>query len=346
MQAEAGARGPIRLPPITATTVGSFPRPGWLATREATEVVFSLSGEALREGQDDATQLAIDDQERVGLDLVTDGEQRRVSFLFHVLAGLDGIDVNNRAPKDIRRRPGRQRPVPRVVGKVTRPGSILLEETRFARTHAERALKMALPGPLSVVDTTFDEAYGDERALAMDLAAVLNAELLDLQAAGCDVLQIDEPAMTRYHEKVADYGAAALDRCLDGITVPTIVHLCYGYPGTGDLQHEYQYPELLDMLMETRIGGFSLEFARSQYDPTILRRCEGRLVMFGCVDPGDPQLEPEDLVVARIKRALEFVAPQNLLVAPDCGLMTLSREAALGKAGLLVAAAAEARRSA
>ena len=160
-----------------------------------------------------------------------------------------------------------------------------MDDLRFARAHTARPLKMAVPGPMTIVDTTYDEAYGDEEALALDVAAALNQELLDLQAAGCDVVQIDEPAMTRYHEKVAAYGARALDRCVAGVTIPTIVHLCYGYPGPDPRQHEYEYPELLELLMQTGIGGFSVEFARSGYDPAILAACEGRLVMFGCVDP-------------------------------------------------------------
>ncbi len=333
----------MELPPIAATTVGSFPRPSWLATREGNDIVFNLAGEMLREAQDDATALVIGEQEAVGLDLITDGEQRRTTFINHILAGFAGIDLERRAPKDIRRRAGRQRMVPTIVGKVERRGPILMDDVRFAREHAKRPLKMAVPGPLTVVDTTVDEAYGDEAALAMDVAVALNAELRDLQAAGCDVIQIDEPAMTRYHEKVADFGAAALDRCLDGITVLTIVHLCYGYPGTGDPQHEYEYPELLGMLMKTRIGGFSVEFARSNYDPALLEACRGRLVMFGCVDPGDTPPEPLDLVVSRIRGALRYVAPEQLLIAPDCGLMTISRELARQKSELLVAAAAEVR---
>jgi 5-methyltetrahydropteroyltriglutamate--homocysteine methyltransferase len=227
----------VQLPPIAATTVGSFPRPSWLASREGNDTVFNLAGAMLREAQDDATALVIGEQEAVGLDLVTDGEQRRTTFINHVLAGFAGIDLERRAPKDIRRRVGRQRLVPTVVGKVQRRAPALDEDVRFARSHARQPLKMAVPGPLTVVDTTVDETYGDEAALAMDVAAALNAELLDLQAAGCDVIQIDEPAMTRYHEKVEAFGAAALDRCLNGITVPTIVHLCFGYPGTGDPQH-------------------------------------------------------------------------------------------------------------
>jgi 5-methyltetrahydropteroyltriglutamate--homocysteine methyltransferase len=196
-----------------------------------------------------------------------------------------------------------------------------------------------------VVDSTYDDHYGDEAALALDVAAALNAELRDLQAAGCDVVQIDEPAMTRYHEKVAAYGARALDRCLEGITIPTIVHLCYGYPGTGAQQHHFEYPELLAMLMETRIGGFSVEFARSGYDPALLRACGDRLVMYGCVDPGDSPPEPLDVVLGRVRAALDHVDPARLWLAPDCGLMQIPRPLARAKAALLVAAAAEVRRA-
>src|SRR5262249_47198453 len=199
--------------------------------------------------------------------------------------GMEGVAVTERRMKHIYRRQARPRLVPRIVGPVHRRGPLIVEDLRFAKTQTTRPIKMAVPGPMTVVDSTCDEAYGDESALAMDVAAALNAELLDLQAAGCEVLQIDEPAMTRYHEKVAAYGARALDRCLEGITVPTVVHLCYGYPGVGGQQHEYEYPELLAMLLETRIGGFSMEFARSGYDPAVLRHCGDRLILYGCVDP-------------------------------------------------------------
>lgn len=331
------------LPPVAATTVGSFPRPGWLGRRERNDIVFLLEGGALREAQDDATALSLHEQAMLGLDLVTDGEQRRVGFINHLLGGLDGVDLVNRRMREIRRKVGNARLVPRIVGRIGRGQRSMISEVEFARAHTELPLKMSVPGPMTVVDTTVDEFYGDEAALAMDLATALNLELLDMQAAGCDVLQIDEPAMTRYHEKVRAYGASALDRCLEGITVPTIVHLCYGYPGTGDPQHEYEYPELLDALMETRIGGFSLEFARSGYDPAILERCAGRLIMFGCVDPGDSPLEPVEVVASRIRAALDYVEPDHLLVAPDCGLMTLSREMARQKAALVVLAAREVR---
>lgn len=335
----------MQLPPVTTTTVGSFPRPGWLADRERSEVTFRLEGERLREAQDDATLLILRQQEEIELDLVTDGEQRRPHFINHVLAAWEGIDVAHPALKDVYRRRAQQHLVPQVVGRVRRRSPAVLEDLRFAKAHTIRPVKMAVPGPLTVVDSTLDEAYRNEEALAMDVAAAINAELLDLQEAGCDALQIDEPAMTRYHEKVAAYGARALDRCLEGIHVPTIVHLCYGYPGGAGRQHYYEYPELLEQLMKTRIAGFSVEFARSNYDPALLSICRGRLVMFGCVDPGDSPLPPVAAVVERVRAALKYVAPQNLLIAPDCGLMTISRGLARAKARLLVEVAREVRRS-
>ena len=332
----------MELPPVAATTVGSFPRPEWLAATDRTQVTFVLQGDAVREAQDDATIISLREQEEAGLDLLTDGEQRRVTFINHILAAWDGIDLTKQQPKATRRRT-RTRDVPTIVGKVERREPAAVDDLRFARAHTARLLKMAVPGPMTIVDTTYDEAYGDEEALALDVAAALNQELLDLQAAGCDVVQIDEPAMTRYHEKVAAYGARALDRCLQGVTIPSIVHLCYGYPGPDPRQHQYEYPELLELLMQTGIGGFSVEFARSGYDPAILAACEGRLVMFGCVDPGDSPPEPIAHITDRVRAVLRHVPPERLLLAPDCGLMTISRELARAKARLLVDAAQEVR---
>ncbi len=334
----------MKLPPVAATTVGSFPRPSWLARSGTGSVEYLLEGDALAEGKDDATRVAIRDQEEAGLDLLSDGEQRRLSFINHIVGGWDGIDLDKRQPKAIRRRTV-ERMVPSITDKVKRRRPAAVDDMRFAKAHTQMPLKASVPGPMTVIDTTYDEVYHDEPALAADIAAALNAELLELQAAGADVLQIDEPAMTRYHEKVADYGAAALDRCLEGITVPTIVHLCYGYPGTGKIQHHYEYPELLELLMQTKIGGFSMEFARSDYDPAILSACEGRLVMFGCVNPGDSPIEPVENVAARVREALKYVPAERLLLAPDCGLMTISREQARAKARLLADTARTVRES-
>jgi len=335
----------MQLPPIATTTVGSFPRPTWLAVTERSRANFRLEGPALKEAQDDATALSMLTQERIGLDLLSDGEQRRTGFINHILAAFDGIDLEHEAVKRIYRRREQPRPVPRIVGKIKRRTPAIVEDLRFAKAQTAKPIKMDVPGPMTVIDSTLDEFYKDEAALAMDVAAALNAELRDLQAAGCDVLQIDEPAMTRYHEKVFEYGARALDRCLEGIQVQTIVHLCYGYPGGAGQQHQYQYPELLQELMKTRIGGFGVEFARSNYDPAVLQICKGRVIMFGCVDPGDTPVPPVAQVVARVRTALKYIEPQNLWLAPDCGLMTISRNLADAKAKLLVDVAHESRRT-
>jgi 5-methyltetrahydropteroyltriglutamate--homocysteine methyltransferase len=335
----------MQLPPIATTTIGSFPRPGWLAVTERSRANFRLEGPALKEAQDDATALSIVSQERIGLDLLSDGEQRRTGFINHILAAFDGIDLEHEAVKRIYRRREQPRPVPRIVGKIKRRTTAIVEDFLFAKAQTTKPIKMDVPGPMTVIDSTLDEFYKDETAMAMDVAAALNDELRDLQAAGCDVLEIDEPAMTRYHEKVFEYGARALDRCLEGIHVQTIVHLCYGYPGGAGQQHEYQYPELLQELMKTKIGGFGVEFARSNYDPAVLSICKGRVVMFGCLDPGDSPVPAVANVVERVRVALKYIEPQNLWLAPDCGLMTISRDLANAKAKLLVDAAREVRRT-
>jgi 5-methyltetrahydropteroyltriglutamate--homocysteine methyltransferase len=257
----------------------------------------------------------------------------------------DGIDLVNQAPKEIYRRRHQGRLVPRITGKIARRAPATLEDVRFAKAHTARPIKMALAGPMTVIDSALNEAYKDEAELAMDVAAAVNAELIDLQAAGCDMFQLDEPAMTRYHEKVLDYGARALDRCLQGVTVPTVVHLCYGYPGGAELQHHYTYPEVLDRLMQTKISGFTVEFARSHYDPGILKPYRDRLFVFGCVDPGNTPVPALDSVKRKIARALEHLDPTRVLLAPDCGLMTIPRALARDKLKVMVQAARELRGS-
>jgi len=335
----------MEIPLIAATTIGSFPRPTWLAETDRNRVSYRLEGATLKEAQDDATALSIHTQEQIGLDLLSDGEQRRIGFINHVLAAFEGIDLEHEAVKRIYRRREQPRPVPRIIGKIKRRAAAIIEDLRFAKAHTPKPIKMDVPGPMTVVDSTLNEYYNDEATMAMDVAAALNEELRDLQAAGCDVLEIDEPAMTRYHEKVFSYGAKALDRCLEGIHIPTVVHLCYGYPGGLSQQHEYEYPELLNELMKTRIGGFGVEFARSGYDPAVLSIAKGRIVMFGCVDPSDTPVPSVASVVERVRTALKYIEPNNLWLAPDCGLMTISRDLANAKAKLLVDVAAEVRKT-
>jgi 5-methyltetrahydropteroyltriglutamate--homocysteine methyltransferase len=298
----------------------------------------------MQEACDDATILALRHQEDLGLDLLTDGEQRREGFIFHVAGQWNGVDTKNLVLKEKYRNRVMNQMVPRIVDKVTRRSPAVVEDTRFAKAHTDRPLKMQVPGPMTVVDSSLDEFYGDESELAFDIAAALNEELLDMQAAGCDVIQIDEPAMTRYHDKLRSYGAKALDRCLDGITIPTLVHLCYGYPG-GDQppQHEYEYTQVLPELMKTRISGFTVEFGRSRFDPAVLKACGDRIVMFGCVDPGDTPAPSVESVTRRVTGVLEHLSPDRVWLAPDCGLMTISRALATQKLEVMVEAAKKLR---
>ncbi len=324
---------------LTTTSVGSFPRPTWLAQTARNQVTFHMSGDPLKEALDDATIVVLREQEELGLDILTDGEMRRTHFIFHIAGAWDGIDTRNLATKTTYRNRAANRLVPRVTGKIVRRGPASIGDLLAAKAHTVRPLKMAVPGPMTVVDSALNEFYADEAELAFDAAAAINGELRDLQAAGCAVLQIDEPAMTRYHDKVAAYGAAALDRCLDGITVPTVVHLCYGYPGGGERQHQYEYKDLLPRLMETRIGGFTVEFGRSTFDPQVLKLCGDRIVMFGCVDPGDSPAPTVEAIERRVAQALEWLDPKQVWLAPDCGLMTISRPLAHEKLRVMVEAA-------
>ena len=325
--------------PLTTTSVGSFPRPTWLAHTQRNVLTFQISGDALTEAMNDATILSICEQEQLGLDILTDGEMRRTHFVFHIAGRWDGVDTEKLVTKTIYRNRASERLVPRICAKIARRAAAAVDDLRTAKAHTDRPIKMAVPGPMTVIDSSANEFYRDEEELAFDIAAALNGELRDLQAAGAAVLQIDEPAMTRYHDKVRAYGARALDRCLDGIHVPTIVHLCYGYPGGGALQHQYAYEDLLPLLMRTRIGGFTVEFGRSSFDPQALELCGDRIVMFGCVDPSDSPVPTVEAVERRVADALRWLKPEQIWLAPDCGLMTISRELARQKLAVMVEAA-------
>jgi len=325
--------------PLTTTSVGSFPRPTWLAHTQRNQLTFQVSGPALKEAMDDATVVVLREQEDLGLDVLTDGEMRRTHFIFHIAGLWDGVDTEKLVNKTIYRNRAADRLVPRITGKILRRVPSSVDDLRFAKSYTSRPLKMAVPGPMTVIDSAMNEFYKDEAELAFDIAAAINGELRDLQAAGCEVLQIDEPAMTRYHDKVRAYGAKALDRCLDGITVPTLVHLCYGYPGGGSLQHQYEYIDLLPHLIETRIGGFTVEFGRSSFDPKVLQACGDRIVMFGCVDPGDSPVPTVASIERRVGEVLEWLDPKQVWLAPDCGLMTISRNMARDKLRVMVEAA-------
>jgi 5-methyltetrahydropteroyltriglutamate--homocysteine methyltransferase len=332
-------------PILQTTVVGSYPKPLWLSNPYG--ILFGgwrLKAEVLREGQDDATIAAIHDQERSGIDVVSDGEQRRDNFVHYFTRRLSAFNFDRPAKRKLRGS-SREFDAPRIVGPVGRSEPLALDDVRFLRAHTERPIKMAIAGPMTIIDTSLDEHYGgDEKALAMDLAATINAELRDWERAGCDIVQIDEPAFTRYPERVKSWGIAALDRCLDSITARTAIHVCYGYPVEGTKVREHGYEELLPCLLESRVEQVSLECAAPGLDPAVLALCPGKEILFGLVDIGSREVENPEAVAERVRRALKHIQPDRLWLAPDCGLVLLDRTLARAKLKALAEAALLARR--
>jgi 5-methyltetrahydropteroyltriglutamate--homocysteine methyltransferase len=336
---------------LPTTVVGSYPQPDWLVDREMLSKVvprtrmkeiWRVAEPFLEQAQDDATVIAIRDMERVGIDIITDGEMRRESYSNRFATALDGIDLER--PGQVLTRSGAMTPVPRVVGKLTRSRPVELRDMEFLRRHTDRAAKITLPGPFTMGQQAKNEFYRDDEEMAMDFAIAVNQEARDLQKAGADVIQLDEPWVRNNPEAARRYGVKAIDRALEGITVPTVVHICFGYaavvPGASK-PHGYAFlPELAGSVAEQ----ISIEAAQPRIDLGVLRDLAGKKVMLGVLDLGDPAIETAEQVAERIRRALQYVAPENLIPAPDCGMKYLSRTVAYGKLAALVAGAAMVRR--
>jgi len=338
---------------LRTTIVGSLPKPTWLAEPEVLRAPWRISGEALREAKDDAVRLALIEQENAGLDVVCDGEQRRRHYIWGFLEGLTGMDTEHLGAK--RARGGRyaeQTPAARIVGEVARPAPVFLDALRFARANTRRALKVTLPGPMTIVDSVLDEHYGaDEKSLALRFAELLNAEARELAAAGADVIQFDEPCFNVYVDKVADWGVAALERSAEGVTAKKAVHICYGY-GTPSVlawksrnQDWGHYGKTLPRLAESSIDQVSVECAASGVDVSVLGVLKGKEVLLGVIDVGTENVETPELVAERIRKALPYVSPERLFPCTDCGLVPRSRAAARGKMRALAAGAALVRES-
>ena len=337
---------------LRTTIVGSLPKPAWLAATGVLRAPWRLQGEELREAQDDAVRLALRDQEEAGLDIVCDGEQRRRHYIWGFLAGLTGTDTENLGEK--RARGGRyaeSTPVARIVGEVTRPAPVFLDALRFARAHTTRAIKVTLPGPMTIVDTVLDEHYRcDEVSLALRFAELLNAEARELAAAGADVIQFDEPCFNVYLDKVKAWGIEALERAMAGVAARKAVHICYGYGTPAVLAWKTRnadwghYGVTLPLLAQSSVDQVSVECAASGVDVSVLAALRGKDVMLGVIDVGTEQVESPERVAQRIRAALPHVAAEHLLPCTDCGLMPLSRAAAAGKMRSLVLGAAIVRR--
>lgn len=330
---------------LRTTLAGSLPKPAWLA--DPGHQLFAPwvpSADRLGEAQDDAVRLALLDQEEAGLDIVSDGEQRRRHYIWGFLDGLTGTDTQRLGRK--RTRGGKYVPeqdVARIVGEVTWPGPVMGPALAFAKAHTRRPVKVALPGPMTLVDTTLDEHYRcDEESLAMRFAGLLNAEARALAAAGADVIQFDEPCFSIYLDKVKGWGIRALEAAIAGVTCTTAVHICYSYGIPRVLAWKKQntewgqYGVTLPLLRETRIDQISVECAASGVDVAVLEEARGKDVLLGVIDVGTEEVESPELVATRIRKALPYVEPGRLFPCTDCGLVPRSRRAARAKLRALV----------
>ena len=337
---------------LETSIVGSLPKPSWLAEPNALRAAWRLSGQELRDAQDDAVRLAILEQEEAGLDVVTDGELRRRHYITGFLAGLTGIDVERTAKKKTRGgRYTESMDVPRIVGEVTRREPVFVDACRRTRAMTTRRLKVTLPGPMTVADDVADEHYGsDHRSLAMRFAAILNEEARALVDAGADVIQFDEPCFNVFVDEVGQWGIEALERAMDGVRATRAVHICYGYGTPLVLAWKSKntnwghYGVTLPLLARSSVDQISVECAASGVDPAVLREAGDKDVLAGVIDVGTEDVESPETVAGRIRRALEYVPAERLKPSTDCGLVPRSKAAARGKMHALAAGAAIVRK--
>lgn len=342
--------GSMSLPLLPTTVVGSYPQPGWLIDRErlghavprvASHSLWRIAEPYLEEAQDDATLIAIRDMERAGIDIITDGEVRRESYSNHFANALDGIDSDN--PATIAGRSGQPVQVPRVTGPIRRMRPVEVDAVRFLRANTDRTIKMTVPGPFTMSRQAKDEHYGDEQALAVALAAAVNEELLDLKAAGVDIVQIDEPWMQTAPEAAERYGVAALDRALENVPGPTVVHMCFGYAQFVSTKAGSGYG-FLAPLADSRAEQISIEAAQPRLDLGVLSDLADKTIVLGMLDLGDPHAETAETVAERIRKGLQRVPAERLIPAPDCGMKYLPRRVAFAKLRALADGAAIVRR--
>src|SRR5438128_6006260 len=327
---------------LPTSLVGSYPQPEWLIDRQklagrfpprtrATDL-WRVAPEFLEEAQDDATILAIRDQERAGLDIITDGEVRRESYSNRFATALEGVDIDN--PGTALDRSGHPNPVPRVVGKIRRRRPVEVRDVQFLRANTDRMIKVTVPGPYTMSQQAQNDFYKNEDELAMDYAAAVNEEIRDLFAAGADIVQIDEPYMQARPEKARRYGLAALNRALEGIAGTTAVHICFGYAAVIHVRPSgYSF---LGELAGCNCSQVSIETAQSNLDCSALKALPGKTIILGVIDLNDMTVETPEKVAARIRRALPFVASKDIVVAPDCGMKYLPREVAFEKLKAMV----------
>jgi 5-methyltetrahydropteroyltriglutamate--homocysteine methyltransferase len=331
------------------TIVGSYPQPEWLIDRAKlagrfpprvrARELWRLQEPWLSQAQDDATLLAIRAQEDAGLDIVSDGEIRRESYSNRFATALEGVDLDN--PGTALDRSGHANPVPRIVGRIKRMRPVEVEDLKFLKANTRRMTKITVPGPFTMLQQAQNDFYESEEAAAMDYAEAVNAEIKDLFAAGADVVQIDEPYMQARPEKARQYGLQALNRALEGVQGTTCVHICFGYAAV--IHQRPSGYSFLPELAGCRCRQVSIETAQSHLDTRVLRELGDKQVLVGCLDLNDLQVETPQVVADRIRRALEHIKPEQVVLAPDCGMKYLPRDVAQGKLASMVEAAKQLR---
>lgn len=326
------------------TLVGSYPQPSWLVDKEqlARRVprirdhdLWRVPAAQLQEAMEDATRVVIRAQETLGIDIVTDGEVRRESYSNRFATALEGIDQDN--PKTVKGRNGLPNLVPRIVGKIRRTRPVELEDLLFLKANTDRQVKITVPGPFTMLQQAWNEYYPSEADAAMDYAQALNEEIRDLFAHGADVVQIDEPYMQASPDKAREYGVKALNHALAGQVGTTAVHICFGYAAL--VQNRPSGYDFLPELAACNCQQVSIETAQSQLDCSILTTLPNKKIMVGCLDLSDMTVETPEVIVDRIRKALQYIAPEQVILAPDCGMKYLPRDVAYGKLASMVEAA-------
>ncbi len=334
---------------LPTTIAGSLPKPGWLAEPGKLWAPWRLEGAALDEGKRDAVRLVLRDQERAGIDIVTDGEQTRRHFVTTFIEALDGVDFANR--KTVRIRNRYDADVPVVTGTVARRGPVFVDDARFLRASTGRRVKVTLPGPMTMVDTLYDAHYRSREKLAWAFAEILNAEAREIAAAGVDVIQFDEPAFNVYFDEVRDWGIRTLERAAEGLGCRTAVHICYGYGIKANIDWKKtlggewrQYERTFPLLAGSRIDQVSLECANSHVPIDLIGLLSGKDVLVGAIDVATDRVESPEDVARVIRAALKFVPAERLHPCTNCGMVPLGRDVARAKLEALGAGAARVRR--
>ena len=326
----------MRQAPLQTTIAGSLPKPAWLAPPNQLWAPWRLEGETLAEGKRDATLLALRDQETAGIDIVTDGEQTRRHFVTTFIECLEGVDFQQRRTVHIRNRYDAE--VPIVIGPVARRNPVFLEDAKFLRAQTRRPIKLTLPGPMTMVDTLHDDYYKSRERLAMDFAAILNAEARELERAGVDVIQFDEPAFNVYMDEVREWGMRALMRSREGLGCKTAVHICYGYGIKANIDWKNslggewrQYEEIFPALAKSRVGQVSVECINSRVPLKLLSLLEGKDVLIGVIDVASDEIETAERVAQVIGEVTKFVPKEKIVACTNCGMAPMRRDIAEAK---------------